>query len=430
MKVQTGRSFAWTGRRVRDAGSGDDLWEDLMADLAPAMWRHGYGGIPRVRARRGGGRTVEASLLGQRVVLVRGRPGVELFYDQERVERRSAVPAAVSGLVFGRGAVHGLDGDQHAHRRSVHTSVLDTWGEAAALEPLVHDVGRRLRRRVAAWGRAPVSMFDELALAHGTAAVAWSGCDTAADTTIAHDLASLLDGFGLSLPAYPRAWVARRRLDRWSRAQVHRARTNVDSVSPAAPLAALAATDLPERVAGVELLNLIRPQVAVAWLATFSAVAMALDDRLRRRLAAEDAQAKALRTSFAQELRRHVPFVPALVGRAREDLRHDGVRVCRGDRLVLDVVGTNRDPDLWESPDQFRADRFVGAPETALQIVAQGGGGYDGHRCPGEPLTVRLLAETAQVLASTPYRPVGDLAAGTARMPTLPPRGLLVRTDG
>jgi fatty-acid peroxygenase len=79
----------------------------------------------------------------------------------------------------------------------------------------------------------------------------------------------------------------------------------------------------------------------------------------------------------------------------------------------------------------FRHERFAALMPDPFAYVPQGGGDPDtGHRCPGEPLTVRMLSETARVLAGVDYEPTGDTSYDATRIPTLPRGGLTVRTRG
>lgn len=188
-------------------------------------------------------------------------------------------------------------------------------------------------------------------------------------------------------------------------------------------LSALAAGGLDDRVAGVELGNVLRPTVAVSWLGVHAAVALdAIGPDHRAALADGD---DALRRAFAHEVRRTTPFVPALAGRARRAVEHTGVALDPGDRVVLDVRGINLDPARHDDPHTFRADRFLGREPGPYEIVPQGGGPPTGHRCPGESLTVALLAETVGVLAGVSMR-LPRTRVDLRRMPTLPEAGLRI----
>lgn len=169
--------------------------------------------------------------------------------------------------------------------------------------------------------------------------------------------------------------------------------------------------------AAVELLNVLRPTVAVAWLGTFAVLALDQHPEWRDRMPGSA-------EAFAHEVRRFYPFVPALTGIAARPFDHHGRRHARGTRLVLDVPGTNCDPALWAEPDQFRPERFEGWQPDAWSFVPQGGGYVDaGHRCPGEPATVALLAGTLRVLAGVGFE-IRETGYDVARIPTAPHGGL------
>jgi fatty-acid peroxygenase len=243
---------------------------------------------------------------------------------------------------------------------------------------------------------------------------------------VARRLAWIVDGFGFSPVAYLRGWACRLWANRWAAGLVEHARSGRLEPSQGTALARLTATSLPASVAGVELLNLLRPTVAVAWPGTFAALALAEQPQWRPLL--ED---PACCEALAHEARRRYPFVPALAARVRRDGEVLGHRVRSGQFLVLDVVGTDNDPARWLTPHEFDPERFTGAgaEPDPYGFVPQGGGDpRTGHRCPGEPLTVRLLAATLGVLAQVPYE-VESSAYREERMPTLPEGRLPVRVE-
>lgn len=396
----------------------------MPIDLGLRLWRAGYRALPELRAEHDGADAYATRLLGRRAVVVRGRAGARLFYDASRVHREGAVPAALANLLFGRGAVHGLDGDEHAARKAIFLDLLTP----ERTDDLATAVGRDLERRVQDWPGREVVVFDELVEVYGAAVHAWAGITLPPGRAVrlSHRLATIVDGFGGAGAAYPRAWAARTRSDQWARHLVEDVRAGRVDPPSGSVLAALAATDLPSQVAGVELLNILRPTVAVAWPGTFLARELLTYPQWRPLL--DDDAADDRRMAFGHEVRRTCPFVPALAGRVSRDTEIDGVPLAAGDRIVLDVPGTMRDPDWWRDPEQFLPERFAGVMPDPFAFLPQGGGDpHDGHRCPGEPLTVRLLAETARVLAGLDLEAVGDTAHDPTRIPTLPAGGLRVR---
>ena len=342
----------------------------------------------------------------------------------------------VAELLFGHGAVHGLDGAAHQDRKRLF---LDLLGEDR-IAGLADEVGRALRVRAEAWRGRDVVVFRELTEVYAAGVLAWAGIDCSPEQArrIGHRMAAIVDGFGLTPGAYPRAWTERLRGNAWARRLIRRAAVGSSTAATERPPVPALAGRLDVRTAAVELINIVRPTVAVAWPGTFAALALAEHPRWRPLLREEgddpvagvDRSARC-RVAFGHEVRRHYPFVPALAGRARRSVEIGGVVVRRGDRLVLDVVGTDHDPKLWAEPDEFRPERFLDGTDLEpdpFDFVPQGGGDpSSGHRCPGEPLTVRLLAATVEVLAEVDYEVVSPASYDRRRIPTLPAGGLIVR---
>ena len=393
-----------------------------MTDLALGLLRHGYLALERDRRRRAGTVSYVSRLLGRRAVVVGDADGARLFYDEDVVRRADAVPPPLGWLLFGRGAVHGLDGAAHRQRKQLF---LDRLGPAE-VGACARSAADNLRGALAARPGAEMAVFPALVSAYGRAVLAWSGVETTEDRVeeLSRELAAIVDGFGLAGAAYPRAWAARLRVDAWGRRAVAEVREGRASPREGTVLRALADSDLDLHTASVELGNVLRPTVAVAWLGTFAVVALDVVPQWRGRLAADEGDRE--RLSFAQEVRRTAPFVPALAGRVRRDATHGELRLHRGDRIVLDVPGINHDGHRYPDPEVFRPDRFLDVEPGPYDLVPQGGGPLTGHRCPGESMALQLLAETLRVFAGTDFEIVSERAADLTRIPTLPPGGLRI----
>jgi fatty-acid peroxygenase len=399
----------------------------VTVDLSWALWRAGYRALPEERSAHAGARAYPSRLVGRRAIVVRGREGTRLFYDPAVIQRTGAVPPPLAALLFGRGAVHGLDGEAHAERKAMFLEALTL----ERVEPLAAAIGTDLHRRASSWRGRDVQLYSELVEVYGAAVLAWAGieCTSAQARRTSHRLAAIVDGFGGAGAAYPRGWAARIRADRWARHLVECARRGDLAPTPGSALDLIAngpGRDLDARTAGVELLNILRPTVAVAWPATFAALALARHEQWRALLRGNDAADR--RRAFGHEVRRTCPFVPALAGRAHAAADIDGERVEPGDMVVLDVPGTNHDPEAWDEPEDFLPERFADVAPDPYEFVPQGGGDpHTGHRCPGEPLTVRMIDETLRVLAEVDYSVVSAPSYDATRIPTLPARGLVVR---
>ncbi|HET7736125.1 MAG TPA: cytochrome P450 [Nocardioidaceae bacterium] len=374
-----------------------------MRQLPLLLWKDGYRATARLRERAGGSDVFSARLLNHPAWVVRGRPQVERFYDEAFIRREGALPSPLANLLFGKGAVHGKDGAEHRHRKGLFLDVLD---DAAVLA--VTDRAEKCLRT--AWDARhsfePFDPFDVLVDAYGAAALDWAGIALEDDDVlrVSRDLAAIVDGFGAQGIAGVRAALARRRCNAWATGLIRTARAEATVGSVLGRVAHHRGSDgelLPAEVAGVELLNVLRPTVAVAFLGAFAALYLERSREWRVRLE-RDSEREAI--AFAQEVRRHAPFVPALLGRAARDADWGGCPVRKDDLVLLDVWAVNHDERRWHHASAFDPDRFLTDDPDEFDMVPQGGGDRGlTHRCPGEPLTIALLAQTARFLASNAW---------------------------
>jgi len=239
---------------------------------------------------------------------------------------------------------------------------------------------------------------------------------------LARDLQALVDGFATAGPRHWRARRARGRREAWLARLVEDVRSGATTV-PAGSAVEVAAGHrdadgglLEPRVAAVELLNILRPTVAISWFLAYSAHALIRWPETRDRLASGD---PAYAEAFAHEVRRFYPFAPFIGGRAPRDVEWDGRRIPRNSMVLLDLYGQNHDADVWGDPYTFRPERFLGRDIGAFELVPQGGGDpRTGHRCPGEQITVALLSALAVRLARLPFDvPEQDLTISLRRIP-------------
>jgi fatty-acid peroxygenase len=397
----------------------------MRSEIGIMLLRHGYDALARLRTVAGGADWFEARLLGRRALVVRGEEGVRSFYDPELVTRKGAIPAPVRLLLFGRGAVHGLDGPEHRERKQMYLDV----GDRASVDRLAEQIASRLEQVMAGWdGRGSVQLFDELVEVYGAAVIEWAGIeiDDAEARKVSHDLAALVDGFGVRGTSYPRGYAARFRANRWARQHIRRARRAPRSVDGTILDRVAENRSLSDSVAAVELLNILRPTVAVAYFGAFSAHALEQHPQSRGRLAAGE---PSVLRAFAHEVRRCYPFVPLLTGRLVKDYAWNDRLFRHRDFMVLDVIGTNQDPGHWSDAASFDPGRFVGREPNAYEYVPQGGGDpAHGHRCPGEPMAVGILEVTVHELARTDFELASESReVPLRRIPSLPPRGVELR---
>jgi fatty-acid peroxygenase len=240
-------------------------------------------------------------------------------------------------------------------------------------------------------GRPVVVMHDELQSVLARTALQWVGLDL--DEADVHsrtfELSAMVENAGRF---GPRNWMARTlrlRTELWARDVIDPVRAGTLTVHADSPVATLAAqtnldgTPLQRDVAGVELLNLIRPVVAISRFIVFAALCMHQIPRWHARFASGDESDLA---HFVTEVRRHAPFFPVMGGRARMSFAWRGHWFTTGDWVLIDLYGTNHDPRSWEHPNRFRPERFRDWAGDPYTLIPQGGGDYlDDHRCAGEP---------------------------------------------
>ena len=400
----------------------------MLADRTLGLLREGYPWAPRLRD---GETAVPIRFLGRRSAVVGGPEGVRRFYDAG-LRRRGAFPPPIKLVLFGAGSVHGLDDAAQHHRKALFVDVL----APASVQALGERAAREWEAALVRWQDADrVVLFDEAVRVIATSVLLWAGIPvTPAELPRrARQLSTIVDGFAKPGRPYLQAVVARLQTDRWARGLVHRVRTGAVDAAPGTALhAAATATDrqgrlLPEHVAGVELLNVVRPTVAVAWFVAFAGQALHENPRWRERIAGGD---DAALEAFVQEVRRRYPFVPVLAARTRSAQDVLGVPVPRGGFVVLDVHGTDHDPEHWPDPERFDPSRFLAGPVDPDTLVPQGGGDVaTGHRCPGEGATLTMLAVAVRALATTSASltvPPQDLGHDPAVMPARPRSGVVL----
>jgi fatty-acid peroxygenase len=399
-----------------------------LADSSLALLAKGYAWLPD-RRRRTTSPVVRTRLMGQHAVALHGPDAVRFFYDERHVERGSALPGPVLSTLFGHGAVHTLDGQDHRSRKDMFLSLL-TGPEAVA--GVVEEVTAVWDEAVPSWsGRPSVVLFDEASriLTHGVCR--WAGIPLDDADQVAQDLVAMVDGFATAGPRHWRARRARARCEAWLGRLVGDVREGTATAPAASALDVVVRHRdadgrlLDPRTAAVELLNVIRPTAAVCWFVAYAGHALHRGPAVRERLREDDA---AYAVAFAHELRRFYPFAPFLGGRAVTDLEWRGEPIPSGALVLLDLYGQNHDPELWADPYTFDPRRFLERPPQRDELVPQGGGDRTtGHRCPGEDITIALLRALGPRLAQLEYTvPEQDLRIPLSRIPARVRSGFVI----
>jgi fatty-acid peroxygenase len=403
-----------------------------FADSSLALLAKGYSWLPD-RRRRTTAPLVRTRLKGQHAVALNGPEAVRFFYDERHVERGTALPGPVLSTLFGHGAVHTLDGQAHRARKDMFLSLL-TGPEAVAR--VVRCVTESWEEAAESWSRRPsVVLFDEASRILTRGVCRWAGIPLADAGSTARDLVAMVDGFATPGPRHWRARRARARSEAWLGRLVEDVRAGAATAPDGSVLDSVVRHEdadgrlLDPHTAAVELLNVIRPTVAVCWFVAYAGHALRARPDVRESLREDD---PAYAVAFAHELRRFYPFAPFVGGRAVTDLEWQGEPIPSGTMVLLDLYGQNHDPALWDEPYAFAPQRFLKHSPRRDELVPQGGGDRAaGHRCPGEDITIALLAALAPRLARLEYEvPDQDLRIPLNRLPARVRSGFVMESVG
>ncbi|SCE85533.1 fatty-acid peroxygenase [Micromonospora viridifaciens] len=402
---------------------------DPSPDSTLAFLREGYRFVGD-RCDRYDSDIFQTRLMLEPTICLRGRPAAELFYDDDRFVRHGALPMRGQRTLTGVGGVQVLDGAAHRARKAMLMSIMTP----AAIDRLGGLFDDEWRARVPVWARSgPVVMYDEVGWMLTRAVCAWAGVPLAGAEVAPRtaDLHAMIEAPTAVGPRHWRGLLARRRAEHWVGDLVEQVRRGALPAPEGSALRVVAEHRddqgrlLPRRIAAVELLNVLRPTVAVDRYVVFAALALHDHPQWRERVPGDDPAS----TSFVHEVRRYYPFFPVVAARVRRSFRWQGHDFPQGRRVLLGLYATNHHPRLWPEPERFRPERFTGWPGDPFSLVPQGGGDhFAGHRCPGEWLTVGLMKRAVGNLTGTMrYRvPPQDLALDLSRMPTRPPSGFVI----
>lgn len=372
----------------------------------------------------------QTRLLFEKTICFRGEAAAKVFYDTEKFSRQNAAPKRIQKTLLGEGGVQGLDGETHQRRKQTFMSLM-TPEHMAQLTELTRQQWQQAAKK---W-----EQHDQVALLYAAqevlcrAVCAWAGVPLPESEVNqrTRDLAAMIDGSGGIGPRYWRARWGREQSEKWIETILDKIRAHELEIPENSAAYAFAwyrdlnGKLLDRYVAAVEILNVVRPTVAIARYVTFAALALHEHPDCKQNLKDETDYAGL----FTQEVRRFYPFFPFAVARAYQSFEWQEYHFPEGVKVLLDLYGTNHDPQLWENPEEFRPERFRQRNENSFNFIPQGGGDhYVNHRCAGEWITIRLMEMTLDFLVnSIKYDvPQQNLAVSLSRIPTMPKSGFLI----
>lgn len=367
----------------------------------------------------------ETYLMGKKVICIRGPQAAQIFYDERRFKRKNAAPMRVQKTLTGENGVQGLDGAEHRHRKMMFLSIMNP-DNLAMLRKILRKQWELSSQR---WeSKESIVLFDEMQEMLCKVACQWAGVPLRKSevTLRAKDLGKMIDGFG---GVGPRNWegrCARKRTESWISDIIDQIRNYqiTPRIGSAAYIIAwhydLTGNLLSKQIAAIELINIIRPIVAIATYITFGALAMHQYPECYLKLRLGDDQYVSM---FTQEVRRYYPFTPFVGAIVKKNFAWKNHFFKKGTLVLLDVYGINHDPRIWDWPNEFYPERFFDWEVNSFDFIPQGGGkASKGHRCAGEPVTIQVMEDSFRYLArNLSYKvPSQNLKISLRRIPTLP----------
>ncbi|SDJ82572.1 cytochrome P450 [Sediminibacillus albus] len=394
------------------------------------LLKEGYLYIPN-RCRRFQSDIFETRLMGQKAICISGEEAARVFYDTDLFQRQGATPKRVQKTLFGQNGIQSMDGEAHKHRKKLFMSLMTK----QRLKVLTDITVEQWQASALEWEKKEdVILIDEARKIMCRVACKWAGVPLKESEVEqrASDLGDMIDAFGAIGPRHQRGRRARLRSEAWTRQIIREIRSG--KLKPSAETAAhamafhldLNGKRLDTQIAAVELLNILRPIVAIARFIAFGAVAIHQHPEMRSKVASNQGN---YRQMFVQEIRRFYPFGPFTGAKVKKDFTWRQHPFNKGTLVLLDIYGTNHHPNIWERPEEFRPERFQGWEGSPFNFIPQGGGEYDmGHRCAGEWVTIDIMNSSLAFMTKyIDYEvPAQDLSINMARMPAMPKSGFVL----
>jgi fatty-acid peroxygenase len=373
----------------------------------------------------------DARLMLRPVTYLRGSNAARFFYEGGRFSRHAAMPDSVLHAIQDEGSVMMLSGAEHERRKAVFLTLL-----APENMPRLTEAFRTyFLEALDGWaGQERVNLLEALQPVLTRTVCDWAGVPLPEDQVgrRSRELFTMVENVAAVGPANWGARALRRRTERWAEELVGGVRDGAVRTRPGSALEVIATLEdengrpVDQPVRAVELLNILRPTVAVSRYLVYCAWALHQHPAWRARFAAGETDELDF---FVHEVRRFFPFVPAIGGTATRDCSFNGRQFKKGDWVMLDLYATNHSGRIWSRPESFLPQRFRGRQVPPNELVPQGGGYADtGHRCPGEDPTVELMRETVRLLTqAVDYDvPEQDLRISLRRILAAPQSGFLL----
>lgn len=342
----------------------------------------------------------KARFLTEEIITVYGEEAARKFYDPANFKREGAMPKPVLKTLFGEDGVQTLDGKEHFHRKNYFMDLMTPERMEDYREILDRNLSKKLDKQ-----HGMFNLFDLSNEVLFKSITEWSGInldrlDDEKINDLAKDQIAMISGAITSPTDHLKGISDRNESEDWAEGLIKEAREHPVAGKENLALYTFAqATDLngellPLEVAAVELLNIIRPTVALTVWMSLMGHALFSEEGVYNELKADFDD---LQDPFIQEMRRYYPFFPMLPAIAVDDVEIDGYHIPKDSWTILDLYGTNHDERTVNHPEKFDIKRYLGKAEDIsyeeeYEMIAQGGGKFrEMHRCAGEWITLHSM---------------------------------------
>lgn len=398
-------------------------------DHSISLLNEGYEFI-QSRSEKMGTNVFETRILGRKAICMIGEEAAQIFYDPARFQRNGAAPNRVKETLFGENSVQTLDDEEHRNRKAMLMSVMT----ADKLDELMELMKMQWEKSLDKWSKMDqIIFYEEIKELLCEVAFKWVGSPLNEKDVpkITKELAAMFESAASIGPTHWMGRIFRNNTEKMIHQLVVDMREGKIKFSPETILHQFAfhrdadGELLDPKIVAVEIINMLRPIVAISIYINFSLLALHQFPEQVEKLRSFDDYPK----MFVQEVRRFYPFFPFVAAKVREDFTWNGNQFTKGTLTLLDLYGTNHDPAKWEDPHVFNPERFAYWKGTPFSFIPQGGGDYYlGHRCAGEQITIDAMKISLDFLVNRmEYKmPEQDLNYQLDDIPSIPNSKLIL----
>lgn len=366
-------------------------------------------------------------LMLRKTICMKGKEAAEIFYNTDYFERKGVTPNFVKSTLLGHGGVQGLDGQAHQVRKQMFMEIMNK----PNIQILLDLAESKWIQYATEWEKkANINLFDEVENLLCEAICEWVGIPISKEELDqrARDFTNMIEGAGtMGFRRHLQGRKARSKTEKWISEIIFdlRGEKETDEKNEQNALQRFTwhrdqqGELLPIKTVAVEIINLLRPTVAVSRFILFAALALHKFPEQKSKIKANDEYL----LFFVNEVRRYYPFFPFNMARVKKEFEWKNYSFPKGINVLMDFYGTNHDDRLWDNPEEFNPERFRNRKDDAFDLIPQGGGDYDtNHRCAGEFVTIELMKQAVRFLTkSIQYNvPDQDLEIDLSTIPAIP----------